>query len=134
MNTMTRTSVALCLSLALCACAHRAPKAGLTDDDRLWVAKECNARFKDVDGYEWCRERLSEALVTAKARSASRYGPPSIWAERFGEGGGTPVYRADECVGPVVNGVCHGSILPKSAVPQRCYGTMLNGRCTGPQF
>jgi hypothetical protein len=51
-----------------------------------------------------------------------------------GNVGGTPVYRADECTGPVINGKCHGSIIPKSAVPQRCYGTMLNGQCTGPQF
>ena len=47
---------------------------------------------------------------------------------------GTPVYSADECIGAIVNGQCHGSILPKRAVHPRCYGTMLNGQCTGPMF
>ena len=47
---------------------------------------------------------------------------------------GTPVYSSDECVGAIVNGVCHGSIIPKSAVPVRCYGTMINGQCTGAMF
>lgn len=47
---------------------------------------------------------------------------------------GTPVYPASDCIGPVIMGICHGSILPSQAVPQRCYGTMLNGSCIGPQF
>lgn len=50
------------------------------------------------------------------------------------QGHGQPVYSPEECVGPIVNGVCHGSILPRNAVPQRCYGQMLNGQCTGPMF
>lgn len=47
---------------------------------------------------------------------------------------GQPVYPASDCIGAVVNGVCHGSILPRQAVPVRCFGTMLNGKCTGPMF
>nr|WP_180202429.1 hypothetical protein [Pseudomonas sp. SbOxS1]NYU01860.1 hypothetical protein [Pseudomonas sp. SbOxS1] len=46
---------------------------------------------------------------------------------------GQPVYRAQDCIGAVVNGVCHGSTgaaQPKAT----CYGQMLNGQCTGPQF
>lgn len=46
---------------------------------------------------------------------------------------GQKVYRADECVGAVVNGQCHGSIIPRGNAPT-CYGTMLNGQCTGPMF
>lgn len=46
---------------------------------------------------------------------------------------GTPVYQASECIGAVVAGVCHGSVVP-DGVPQRCYGQMINGQCTGPQF
>lgn len=46
---------------------------------------------------------------------------------------GQKVYRADECIGAVVNGRCHGSIIPKGYAPT-CYGTMLNGQCTGPMF
>ena len=47
---------------------------------------------------------------------------------------GTTVYRADECIGAIVNSVCRGSILPKQSVHKKCYGQMLNGRCTGPMF
>lgn len=47
---------------------------------------------------------------------------------------GQPVYSADECIGPVIMGVCHGQILPKRAYHPRCYGQMLNGVCTGPMF
>lgn len=46
---------------------------------------------------------------------------------------GQKVYRADECIGAIVNGVCHGSVIPKGYTPT-CYGTMLNGQCTGPMF
>ncbi|VVP08669.1 hypothetical protein [Pseudomonas fluorescens] len=46
---------------------------------------------------------------------------------------GQPVYRSQDCIGAVVNGVCHGST--GAAQPQAtCYGQMLNGQCTGPQF
>ncbi len=47
---------------------------------------------------------------------------------------GNKVYNADECIGAVVNGVCHGSILPKSGYHKTCHGTMINGQCTGPMF
>jgi hypothetical protein len=43
---------------------------------------------------------------------------------------GQQVYRAQDCIGAVVNGVCHGST--GAAQPQAtCYGQMLNGQCTG---
>jgi len=46
---------------------------------------------------------------------------------------GQPVYRAQDCIGAVVNGVCHGST--GAAQPMAtCYGQMLNGQCIGPQF
>ncbi|MNR23776.1 hypothetical protein D3C85_1408150 [compost metagenome] len=46
---------------------------------------------------------------------------------------GQPVYRAQDCIGAAVNGECHGST--GAAQPQAaCYGRMLNGQCTGPQF
>jgi hypothetical protein len=48
--------------------------------------------------------------------------------------GGIPVYDADECIGPIIMGECKGSILPKKAYHKKCYGKMLNGRCTGPMF
>ncbi|WP_460151825.1 hypothetical protein [Pseudomonas sp. S2_B07] len=46
---------------------------------------------------------------------------------------GQPVYREHDCIGAVINGVCHGST--GAAQPMAtCYGQMLNGQCTGPQF
>lgn len=50
------------------------------------------------------------------------------------DGAGTPVYSAGECIGPVVAGVCHGSVIDTNPARPRCYGTMLNGQCTGPMF
>jgi hypothetical protein len=47
---------------------------------------------------------------------------------------GQTVYRADECVGAVVNSVCHGTIIPKSATHPTCHGEMIGGKCTGPLF
>jgi len=47
-------------------------------------------------------------------------------------GMGIPVYDASQCVGPVIMGVCQGSVIGPPAA--RCYGTMLNGQCTGPMF
>lgn len=47
---------------------------------------------------------------------------------------GTPVYSADECIGAIVNGECHGTILPKTSVHPVCHGQMINGQCTGPMF
>jgi len=47
---------------------------------------------------------------------------------------GTPVYPKDTCTGPVVNGVCQGGVIPRDAWQKRCYGEMLNGKCTGPMF
>lgn len=47
---------------------------------------------------------------------------------------GTTVYDPSECVGTVVNGVCHGGIVPNQAVHPICHGEMINGQCTGPMF
>jgi hypothetical protein len=50
-------------------------------------------------------------------------------------GSGQTVYSPSECIGAVVMGVCHGSILPDYSRPHStCYGQMLNGVCTGPMF
>lgn len=47
---------------------------------------------------------------------------------------GGKVYSEDECIGPVIMGRCHGSILPNMAYHPTCHGTWLNGQCTGPMF
>lgn len=47
---------------------------------------------------------------------------------------GTEVYSQSECIGPLINGVCQGAIVPNAAYHQTCHGEMLNGQCTGPMF
>jgi hypothetical protein len=59
-------------------------------------------------------------------------GPPPAYSS--GPGTGQPVYSPSECVGPIVAGVCHGTILPNKATHPVCHGEMLNGTCTGPMF
>ncbi len=44
------------------------------------------------------------------------------------------VYSESECIGPVIMGVCRGTIVPHGGYHKTCYGTMLNGECTGPLF
>jgi hypothetical protein len=77
--------------------------------------------------------------------SAVRHGPPIMQEEESTSvenvivapniGDGQTVYSPSECIGAVVMGVCHGSILPDYSRPHpTCYGQMLNGICTGPMF
>jgi hypothetical protein len=77
--------------------------------------------------------------------STVRHGPPILQEEESttGEnvivapniGEGQTVYSPRECIGAVVMGVCHGSILPDYSRPHpTCYGQMLNGICTEPMF
>jgi len=81
--------------------------------------------------------QLYSAYTTQEDQRKSQF-----WAEFFGalaaglsnSSSGIPVYDADECVGPIIMGECKGTIVPKSAYRKRCYGEMLNGRCTGPMF
>lgn len=47
---------------------------------------------------------------------------------------GDVVYHESECVGAVVNGICHGSVMPEPRYHERCYGPMLAGECVGAQF
>jgi hypothetical protein len=78
--------------------------------------------------------------------TASRQAPQALGEEWEGApigsevtapnfGGGQTVYSQGECIGAVVMGQCHGSILPDYSRPHpTCYGQMLNGMCTGPMF
>ena len=60
--------------------------------------------------------------------------PVKVIAAESAEAGPIPVYSRDECIGPVVGGVCRGAILPKRAHRPKCHGTMIFGKCTGPVF
>jgi hypothetical protein len=46
---------------------------------------------------------------------------------------GQPVINPGDCIGAVVNGVCHGTPAP-GAPTATCYGQMIGGVCTGPMF
>jgi hypothetical protein len=48
-------------------------------------------------------------------------------------GGGQPVISSGDCIGAVVNGVCHGTFAPGAATAT-CHGQMVAGVCTGPMF
>lgn len=74
------------------------------------------------------------AMSDCKTYVPSQPSQPGAGVVQRGYSAGQPVYSADECIGPVINGVCHGQILPKSAYHKTCYGQMLNGVCTGPMF
>ncbi len=75
------------------------------------------------------QQRLDFYIANANSSSPSRRA-----ASQPVTAHGQKVYRADECVGAVVNGQCHGSIIPKSTNRPTCYGDMINGQCTGPMF
>lgn len=47
---------------------------------------------------------------------------------------GTPMYPRSACIGPVVNGVCEGTIQSTDPTPKRCNGAVLNGRCIGAEL
>jgi hypothetical protein len=47
--------------------------------------------------------------------------------------GGQPVISGADCIGAVVNSVCHGAPAP-GAPMATCYGQMVGGVCTGPMF
>jgi hypothetical protein len=48
-------------------------------------------------------------------------------------GDGQPVISSGDCIGAVVNGVCHGTPAP-GAPTATCSGQMVGGVCTGPMF
>lgn len=48
-------------------------------------------------------------------------------------GDGEPVISSSDCIGAVVNGVCHGTPAPGAATAT-CHGQMVAGVCTGPMF
>src|SRR5258708_15773473 len=75
------------------------------------------------DAFANCRLQLETARRRAmQARPASD------------DDQGRTVYSARECVGAVVMGECHGSIVPSAPYHPTCYGELLNGDCIGPMF
>jgi hypothetical protein len=66
-------------------------------------------------------------------RIAEAYGYSSP-SQGQGAAQGQKAYRADECIGAVVDGRCHGAILPSGPPAKTCHGEWLGGQCTGPLF
>ena len=66
--------------------------------------------------------------ITSRSETA-----PTVDAEPESPEFGQPVISSEDCIGPVVAGVCRG--VPKAdALTAACCGQMLNGICTGPMF
>jgi hypothetical protein len=89
------------------------------------------------DAFANCRLQLDGARTVERRSMQSRRAKQDN--ELFQGGaltgtGGTTVYSASECVGPVIMGKCQGSIIPSGAYHPTCYGEFLNEQCTGPMF
>ncbi len=98
------------------------------------VQQEESSGQMDSLAYEQCLASEYQQQMDFYVSTMNR-GIQSSSARRATESSyGTKVYREDECIGSIVNGVCHGSILPKTANHPTCYGQMINGQCTGPMF
>jgi hypothetical protein len=74
------------------------------------------------------------SAASAELPSAPAVTPPGSSSS------GIAVLGAGQCIGAVVNGVCHGTPSPEAQIGMRtgtvpvCHGQMLNGQCTGPMF
>lgn len=97
------------------------------------------------DDQQW--RRLAEGLAYVDSmrryfdreleRSSDRSSAPSSpYGGVYGAASpdGVRVYAPSQCIGAIVNGECHGSIMPNGSPPMTCHGQMLNGQCTGPMF
>lgn len=84
-----------------------------------------DVRMQKMKGTRQYLRSLGGGLVGGGRQPSYNYGPSQ---------GDNSVYSPDECIGAVVNGQCHGSVLPKAGYHETCYGEMIGGRCTGPQF
>jgi hypothetical protein len=81
--------------------------------------------------------RATPKLVIGAGNSAPPPASASVGSGLLGGplAWGQTVYSQQECIGAVVMGQCHGSILPDYSRPHpTCYGQMINGMCTGPMF
>lgn len=74
-------------------------------------------------------QRVANAFAAqAEATKNSPYG--GNWVSH---NGGVKVYKESQCIGAVVAGECHGEVIP-NGTEETCYGDILFGKCTGPQF
>jgi hypothetical protein len=60
--------------------------------------------------------------------------PYVVLEDSRNQSGDRKLYHASECIGAVVNGVCHGSVIDADPARPVCHGTWIGGQCTGPKF
>lgn len=131
---MNRTLTILICGSVLSGCA-------LFESDRSYVMRTCQAgEFGNENtSPEYCEELTAAVLVQLEQQRASARSRSGATSEESIYHGS---YRLEEsdCIGAVVNGVCHGSPSPdatirmKTGQAPKCYGTVVGGRCTGPEF
>jgi hypothetical protein len=92
--------------------------------------REAHAQFKEQEARDLERRKV-EALESLARQKRSRNVSRSSVIDQHDP---RTVYSREECIGPVIMGQCHGSILPRGGYHEKCYGTWLNGKCIGPQF
>ena len=124
--------VLLAVAVLLISCATPQYRNSVDEQTLTWIIQFCKSNYPtDATEEAECVKQLHSAALKGQAKRASRERTPRPSA--FSDYG-SKVYEAGECIGPVIMGKCHGSILPKKAYHPRCYGTWLNGQCTGPMF
>jgi len=75
---------------------------------------------------------LSTVIVLLLAAGCASYSPgprPTAHLSGVTLPDQLTMYSADQCIGAIVNGVCHGSVTGQPI--GTCYGSVLAGRCLG---
>lgn len=94
--------------------------------------KAISALLAAIEARDTARVRKQQRIASAFAgfaQTGSYNGQNSGYAVTDNR-----VYREDECIGPVIMGRCHGSVIDKGGYHPTCHGEWLNGQCTGPLF
>lgn len=81
---------------------------------------------KGSEVFSNCMMRLYDAHIAARSALHNQSGARTPVGQK--------VYDSGECIGAVIMGECHGSILPKKVYRPTCHGQMVNGQCTGALF
>jgi hypothetical protein len=125
---MRSLAVAITLAAALCALAGCSVPMQTVDASRAACASY---------GFQPGSDAFAECVMTEQHRHTlliygGGVGGPAPTAPQAVEGG-QPVISSGDCIGAVVNGVCHGTPAP-GAPMATCHGQMVAGVCTGPMF
>lgn len=79
-------------------------------------------------------QRASQnALYQSQSYQLRQPSIPSVYSNQ-NNSYGTTMHPESACTGAVVMGRCNGTIIPSGSSHEKCYGTVLNGSCVGPQY